>query len=587
LDTDIIKLTAQYTAVNGREFLAGLAQREIRNPQFDFLKPTHLLFSYFTALVDSYAKILHSASELQSRLLVSSDKMKALELAVQRWVWNKEEAERKYRESAEADSEKIAFNSIDWHDFVVVETINFPQDELFDLPIMPTLGAIPSSLPPPALILNTNGRNGTKRFVEDDMDMDMDDDNIHNPPPSPVLSNSKPTEIYIDDDAMDEDDDVALKVVTDYRPRVAGGATGGPMTMRDPLTGKTVSVDVMSEHMRVALLDPKWRIEQQRFQDKQKETGFAEGSSIADNLKQFAKRRGDIFGHKQIGSSSMEEEEEEEKPETIQWDGHQGSIAAAQQLQRELSMRNPQPVPPPPVPVSNIGPALPSLNTAVVQTLPPAPVLATSTIMGIKVPPPPPVPLTPSVVSGLPIPIPIPIIPSVAPIPVIPAPIIPGVIPMPVMPPIIPSVIPGVIPIPSFPVPVGITQAPPSVPSDVPAKKSKPLEVELISAEEFAAQYPSGVNLRITIPNESSGQGASWGLTGQTFTLTIDITTTIRNVKETVATQAKETGNGTETIPVNRFQLKAGAVFLKDASTLAALNIGDGSILELVVKSRR
>jgi splicing factor 3A subunit 1 len=56
-DLDIIKLTAQYTAVNGREFLGGLAQREQRNPQFDFLKPTHLLFSYFTSLVDAYSKV--------------------------------------------------------------------------------------------------------------------------------------------------------------------------------------------------------------------------------------------------------------------------------------------------------------------------------------------------------------------------------------------------------------------------------------------------------------------------------------------------------------------------------------------------
>ena len=56
LDLDIIKLTAQYTAANGRDFLAGIAQRELRNPQFDFLKPTHLLFSYFTTLVDSYSK---------------------------------------------------------------------------------------------------------------------------------------------------------------------------------------------------------------------------------------------------------------------------------------------------------------------------------------------------------------------------------------------------------------------------------------------------------------------------------------------------------------------------------------------------
>ena len=55
--SDIIKHTAQYTAVSGSDFLKGLAGREHRNPQFDFLKHTHAYFGYFTALVESYSKV--------------------------------------------------------------------------------------------------------------------------------------------------------------------------------------------------------------------------------------------------------------------------------------------------------------------------------------------------------------------------------------------------------------------------------------------------------------------------------------------------------------------------------------------------
>ena len=54
LDLDVIMLTAQFVAANGRPFLTGIANRESKNPQFDFLKPTHHLFKYFTELVDSY-----------------------------------------------------------------------------------------------------------------------------------------------------------------------------------------------------------------------------------------------------------------------------------------------------------------------------------------------------------------------------------------------------------------------------------------------------------------------------------------------------------------------------------------------------
>ena len=45
------QLTAQFTAVGGRNFLSELAKREARNEQFQFLKHTHALFSYFTRYV--------------------------------------------------------------------------------------------------------------------------------------------------------------------------------------------------------------------------------------------------------------------------------------------------------------------------------------------------------------------------------------------------------------------------------------------------------------------------------------------------------------------------------------------------------
>merc|ERR1712217_399178 len=115
MDMDIIKLTAQFVARNGQKFLIGLTQRESRNPQFDFLKPTHALFGYFTSLVDAYTKCL---------------------------MPNKEEEEKE---------EKDQMAMIDWHDFVVVETIEFTaEDNNIPLaaPIDVSTGA-PQGLPMP------------------------------------------------------------------------------------------------------------------------------------------------------------------------------------------------------------------------------------------------------------------------------------------------------------------------------------------------------------------------------------------------------------------------------------------------------
>jgi len=56
LDLDIVKLTAQFVARNGRSFLTNLMNREQRNFQFDFLRPQHSLFVYFTVLLKQYTK---------------------------------------------------------------------------------------------------------------------------------------------------------------------------------------------------------------------------------------------------------------------------------------------------------------------------------------------------------------------------------------------------------------------------------------------------------------------------------------------------------------------------------------------------
>ena len=51
-----MKLTAQFVARNGRQFLTTLVNRE-KSYQFDFLRPQHSLFGYFTKLVEQYTKV--------------------------------------------------------------------------------------------------------------------------------------------------------------------------------------------------------------------------------------------------------------------------------------------------------------------------------------------------------------------------------------------------------------------------------------------------------------------------------------------------------------------------------------------------
>lgn len=405
LDVDIIKLTAQYTVANGKEFLLGLAVREQRNPQFDFLKPTHMLFSYFTTLVDAYAKVLQPSEEQIERLKSKKDRMKALECSVHRWEWNRSEEERKKNETVHVDEERSAFQSIDWFDFTVVETIDFADDELYEQP---------GASKPMAVV----------HEEDDDMDTDMDEDDDHKitqgamipPPPTmasmnnsyqhPIPSSSSAMDVTYSapngsqndaskyggggDMEMDTEAEMDLNVVTDYAPRVAGSGPSGPLTMVDPISGKIIPVDEMGEHMRVQLMDPRWRIEQKRFQDKQRETGYAEGGSIADSLKLFAKKRGDIFGEK---GSSNTDGEEKKGPESVQWDGHMASIPQMQQLKNEMAARAPQVVVTAASVLPAIGPTIPGLGPQaprVIQAPVPVPVMVAPTPMSV---PPPPAPM--------------------------------------------------------------------------------------------------------------------------------------------------------------------------------------------------
>ncbi|KAG5175076.1 Surp module-domain-containing protein [Tribonema minus] len=148
-DLDLIKLTAQYTAAGGRQFLATLARKEAQNEMFQFLKGmhalfsyfaspeaccflkgTHALFSYFTSLVDAYTKVLQPTEQQKAAAKAGCSRQVMLERAVHRWEYDRAEQEKRRAQEAEMDADKLAFRSIDWQDFVVVETIDFPEDEL-------------------------------------------------------------------------------------------------------------------------------------------------------------------------------------------------------------------------------------------------------------------------------------------------------------------------------------------------------------------------------------------------------------------------------------------------------------------------
>lgn len=106
--SDIMKLTALFTARRGHSFLAALSAKEGRNYQFDFLRPNHSLFGYFNRLVDQYSKIINPSKDTLEALSARTDPKdcwRTLDAARQhaKWAKIKEEQDKKRKDDQEAE----------------------------------------------------------------------------------------------------------------------------------------------------------------------------------------------------------------------------------------------------------------------------------------------------------------------------------------------------------------------------------------------------------------------------------------------------------------------------------------------------
>jgi splicing factor 3A subunit 1 len=143
-DLEVVKLTALFVAKNGRSFATALSQRESNNSQFDFLRPQHSLYQFFSRLIDQYTALLTGGDveggKPEKQRIVDlkenvRDKYHVLVRAKKRGEWVKFQEEQKVKKEEEAEAERMSYAQIDWHDFLVVETVVFNEaDDQTDLP---------------------------------------------------------------------------------------------------------------------------------------------------------------------------------------------------------------------------------------------------------------------------------------------------------------------------------------------------------------------------------------------------------------------------------------------------------------------
>ncbi|KAJ2737635.1 SF3a splicing factor complex subunit [Coemansia sp. Cherry 401B] len=338
-DLDVIKLTAQFVARNGRQFMTALAQREASNYQFDFMSPQHSLFGYFRDLVDQYTLAFFPPEDLQAQLNEdASDKYRALERAKRRMEWVAFEEEERKLKAEEAEKEKEAFLSIDWQDFVVVGAVEFVEEDAY------------ADLPPPMRLQDL------KSMSLEDKHRAVAGQDAQEPAKLPAPA-QKPVEEEDDDVEMemeDEDEDIEeieadrkpeprapppsalsigpMKIRKDYVPNLRRGPRV-EVTLQCQLCKLEIPASEFEEHIRVELIDPKWKEQKLTYERKIRDSNLVrEGMDIARYLKQLAQHRPDAGGAEK---SEGERAAAAPGPGPVVWDGYTSSAGRATRRARE------------------------------------------------------------------------------------------------------------------------------------------------------------------------------------------------------------------------------------------------------------
>jgi len=290
LQIDLIKLMAKYTAVLGNSFVEKIKAEEKDNAQFQFLRSRSRLNRYFTALVAKYKLVLDWQDTLKSVREDFGDRLTILDRAVHRVEYQLEEEEKEREANDQSKAEFVAFNQIDWHEFVLVETIDFDDDD-------DASSSSSDEGEEEKKSKETQEKKGERKKETNDSGSDVEMDS--------------------DDDYDDSD----IEIRSDYKPTVK--TSDDRETLLTLPDGREINPNDVSKHLKVQLLDPKGKADREKFLEKQKTVAFAE-NDISKNLKKLASNRPDLF------ASDLKEETDgkRRKNASVTWDGKAESIAA-------------------------------------------------------------------------------------------------------------------------------------------------------------------------------------------------------------------------------------------------------------------
>ncbi|PWZ08214.1 putative splicing factor 3A subunit 1 [Zea mays] len=402
------------------------------------------------------------------------------------------------------------------------------------------------------------------------------------------------------------DDEAPMRIVKNYkRPEERIPAERDPTKfVVSPITGELIPISEMEEHMRISLIDPKYKEQKERMLAKIKETTLAPDDEISRNIVGLARTRPDIFGTTEEEVSNAVkaeiEKKKDEQPKQVIWDGHSGSIGRTathalsqpQGGEEQFDATNvdgrpvpgpaplvrpgmPLPRPPQPLPLVNvprfIAPPAPYSVPPPGSHMPGVPhMMPHMHLPPQQIPGQPPMVRMPGQMVHMPTSIP----PPPGQTQFMPGP--PRTFAMPPsshMPPMInPIGIPQPPAPPLPPQPPAEEQPPP--PDEPEPKRQRTDDASLIPAEQYLVQHPGPASISVSVPNLDEGN-----LRGQILQIPVQsLSDTVGSLKEQIAGELQ--------LPANKQKLSVRTSFLKDNLTLAYYNVGPGVVINLTLRER-
>ncbi|KAF2641715.1 hypothetical protein P280DRAFT_497661 [Massarina eburnea CBS 473.64] len=378
-DLEVLKLTALYTARVGENWFKELRNRESGNSAFDFLRANHSFFPFFRALIEQYKVLLEEEQTVEARIgeLQSNIKNRfhILDRAKGRAEYDQHIAQQKEKDDKKAENDKKEWSSIDWMDFSVIATVLFDEgDDAAELPPPTILSDLQSASLEQKAAVSLSARR-----IEEAMPDEMFYYNAIPTPSMPAASGypgmvpmaplappvqpayqlpaTVPADYRTQAQNQREQEEAriarereaeqlraaqvqaaaraapsSMRIRTDYVPR---GKKANMQMVQCPNCMQQFPSDEIQEHMRIELLDPRWK--EQRAKTDARYSTVINPTDAANNLKRFASQRDDIYDGV-TGVPITEEEAARRKKAATSYDGQPDPAKDAVRVQQMQNM---------------------------------------------------------------------------------------------------------------------------------------------------------------------------------------------------------------------------------------------------------